>query len=387
MSGVNPVVLIQMLMNYHHMGETYKFELKPTDEKRYVPKDPRTFVFQKNNRLRVHKETEDEVKRRKSNLPFSTVRVAENTIRRQLAKTLNGRVGKVWFDPNLEGLAIPLETATGNSGFGVLPTGSRIKIPEGKFIRAFTYWEKVNDIDLSAFALTEDGKQEEFSWRNMYAKQGQDITFSGDQTSGYNGGSEYLDINLEKFKLNYPDYRYIVFCNNVYSGINFSDCYCKAGFMIREENPELILPWKGERDPKTPGRVKYEDFDTEKLQPKIFDPNTVATSFRINTQSMFAYLFAIDLKTREMVWLNVSREGRTTVAGTTGMDWLKKYLTMTDILSLKDLYRMAGEIVADPADADILVTDNGAKNLDRIGETEIVHSWDFEKMLGLLKAG
>ena len=92
--------------------------------------------------------------------------------------------------------------------------------------------------------------------------------------------------------------------------------------MIREENPELVLPWKGERDPKTPGRVKYEDFDTEKLQPKIFDPNTVATSYQINTKSMFAYLFAIDLKTREMVWLNVSREGRTTVAGTTGMDWL-----------------------------------------------------------------
>ena len=391
MSGVNPVVLIQMLMNYHRMGESDKFELKPTDEKRYIPKDPRTFVFQKNNRLRVHRETDEEVNKRKSNLPFSTVRVAENTIRRQLAKVLKGRCGKIWIDPDLEKLAVPLETATGNSGFGVLPTGSRIKIPEGKFIRAFTYWEKVNDIDLSAFALTEDGKQEEFSWRNMFMKQGTDITFSGDQTSGYNGGSEYLDINVDLFKWNHPDYRYIVFCNNVYSGINFSDCYCKAGFMIREENPELVLPWKGERDPKTPGRVKYEDFDTEKLQPKIFDPNTVATSYQINTKSMFAYLFAIDLKTREMVWLNVSREGRTTVAGTTGMDWLKKYLTMTDILSLKDLYAMAGEIVDSPGDADILVTD--AEDILRRNygpwscEQKFIHSWDFEKMLNLLKAG
>ena len=80
MSGVNPVVLIQMMMNYHRMAECGEYELKPTGEKKYVPKDPRTFVFQKNNRLRIHRETDDEVKRRKSNLPFSTVRIAEYVI-------------------------------------------------------------------------------------------------------------------------------------------------------------------------------------------------------------------------------------------------------------------------------------------------------------------
>lgn len=370
MSGVNPVVLIQMMMNYHRMGESDKYEIKCTDEKKYVPKDPRTFVFQKNNRLRIHRETDDEVKRRKSNLPFSTVRIAEDTIRRQLAKVLKGRCGRVWIDDDLQKLAVPLENATGNSGFGVLPTGSRMKIPEGKFIRAFTYWEKVNDIDLSAFALAEDGKQEEFSWRNMYAKQGTDITFSGDQTSGYDGGSEYLDINVDLFKRNHPEYRYIIFCNNVYSGINFSQCICKAGFMIREADSEKVPFWKGER--------------SEKTSPMIFDPKTVITSYQINAESMFAYLFAIDLKTREMVWLNLSREGRTAVAGTTGMDWLKKYLTMTDIFSLKDLYSMAGEIVDSPGDADILVTDRPILGIRENQAT--VRSWDFEKMLSLLKA-
>lgn len=384
MSGVNPVVMIQMLMNYHQMGESNKFELKPTDEKKYVPRESRTFVFQKNNLLRIHRETDEEVKRRKSNLSFSTIRAAENTIRNQLVKTLKGRCGKVWIDPELKKLAVPLETATGNSGFGVLPTGSRIPIPEGKFIRAFTYWEKVNDIDLSAFALTEDGEQEEFSWRNMYRRQGTDITFSGDQTSGYNGGSEYLDINIELFKKNHPGFRYVVFCDNVYSGINFNQCFCKAGFMIREEDPKEILPWKGEVNPCTPSRVSYGNFDVEKLQPEIFDPRTVATSYQINAESTFAYLFAIDLKTREMVWLNLTRKGQTTVAGTTRMDWLMKYLTMTDIFSLKDLYSMAGIIVDDPLEADILVTD---KTILRIRENqETVRSWNFEKMLSLLKA-
>lgn len=368
MSGVNPVVMIQMLLNYHRMGESDKYEIKCTDEKKYVPRDPRTFVFQKNNRLRVHRETDEEVRKRKSNLAFSTVRIAESTIRRQLAKTLHGRCGKVWFDPELDGLSIPLETATGNSGYRVLSTGSRIKIPKGKFIRAFTYWEKVNDIDLSAFALTENGRQEEFSWRNMYGKQGEDICYSGDQTSGYNGGSEYFDVNVDLFKENHPDYRYLIFCNNVYSGINFSQCECKAGFMIRETDPEKVPFWKGERSKKT--------------SLMIFDPKTVATSYRINAESMFAYLFAIDLKTHEMVWLNLARKYQTRVAGTTRMDWLMKYLTMTEVLSLKDLYAMAGTLVDKPEDADILVTDR----TDAIMDT-VIHSWDFEKMLSLLKAG
>ena len=374
MPGVNPVVLIQMMLNYHQMGDTYKYTLKSTDDIKYVPKEPRTFVFKKNNLMRIHKETDEEVGRRKSNLSFRTVRTAENVIRRQLEKTLKNRVGTVWVDPKLENLAPPLETATGNSGFGMLTTGSRIKIPEGKFIRAFTYWEKVNDIDLSAFALTEDGRQEEFSWRNMWSKQNEEITYSGDQTSGYNGGSEYLDVNIDLFKRRNPDFRYVIFCDNVYSGINFSQCDCKAGFMIREEDPNKVPFWKGER-----GNLMLER--PQKVQAEIFDPKTVATSWRINTESTFAYLFAIDLKTREMIWLNLARAGRTTVAGTTSMDWLKKYLTMTDIFSLKDLYRMAGTLVDRPEDADILVTDRTDAESDAV-----VHSWDFEKMLSLLKA-
>ena len=44
--------------------------------------------------------------------------------------------------------------------------------------------------------LTEDGNRREFSWRTMSRHQSGAITYSGDQTSGYLGGSEYFDINL-----------------------------------------------------------------------------------------------------------------------------------------------------------------------------------------------
>ena len=60
------------------------------------------------------------------------------------------------------------------------------------------------------------------------------ITYSGDETSGYSGGSEYFDINIPEFRALYSEYQYLIFCDNVYSGTNFSKCFCKAGYMLRD---------------------------------------------------------------------------------------------------------------------------------------------------------
>lgn len=354
MSELNSVVLIQLMMSYA-MDEVT---------------GPRTFTFQRNNLMHTHTETEEEVSKRKSILNNATRKKAYSALLDALKRTVYGRVGYVWCDPKMEKLAIPLETATGDSGFGVLPTGSRVEIPEGKFVRAFTYWKRVNDIDLSCFGLTEDGKQEEFSWRNMWNKQGKDITYSGDQTSGYEGGSEYFDIDIDLFRKLHPDMRYIVFCNNVYSGIDFAQCDCKAGFMIREEDPKKVPWWIGERNERP-----------HNLYP-VFDPGTVATSFKINAKSTFAYLFAIDLEAREMVWLNIAKAGRQTVAGESRMGWLRKYLHMAEIFSMPDLLRMAGTEVDRPEDADIILTDSSI--VSKKAGAEIIHSWDIEKMLKLI---
>lgn len=346
--SVNPVLLMQLINSYHFQTE----------------KGQRTFNFQKNNRMRVHKETNDELFHRKSFLSEDVRKLTENTLQEKLEKALKNRLGKVYVDPEMENIAVPLETATGATGFGVLPTGSRIFIPEGKFVRAFTYWEKVNDIDLSCFALTEDFKQEEFSWRNMYGKQSEEIAYSGDQTSGYNGGSEYFDVNIDLFREKHPDARYIVFCDNIYSDLSFDKCVCTAGFMVR--NKYDTEEWKGE---------------VNSSSRKVFDPKTVETSFGVTADATFAYLFAIDLKTRQMIWLNLTRKDSVHVAGTTEMAWLNRYFEATEIFNVAKLYRYAAkELVSDPTDAEIIVSDH----VD--SEGEIVHSYDTEKVLNLLHA-
>lgn len=356
MSKVNPVVLMQLIQAYHF------------DE---GGKERRSFVFQRNNLVRIHRETEEEVLKRKSLLDRHTREIAETSLKEALRISLQGKIGKVYIHPEMKRIAVPLEMATGESGFGVLPTGSRVPIPEGEFIRAFTYWEQVNDIDLSVIGVTDDWKQTEFSWRTMYGYQGPEITFSGDQTSGYDGGCEYFDIHPASFRMMHPEIRYLILCDNMYSASTFDDCICKAGFMTRKT--KKTDPWKGTRD-----SVASPEF-------RLFDPQTVKTSFTVNSDSTFVHLFAIDLKEMEMIWLNVSRQGTHHVAGDTSMKWLKRYLQITDVFNVYDLYSQAGTVVNRAEDADVIVADLEIPVSEEKEKTVArIHSWDVEQMLSLL---
>ena len=342
MGKMNPIVLIQMLMQYRNYSA-----------------GGRVFKFTRNNRIRVHHETDEEQAKRKSVLAPQIRETAGLVIKNKLKDALKGRAGKVYVDNAMKSVAVPLQMSAGQTGFDILPTGSRVKIPEGKKIRAFTYWEKVDDIDLSCIGLTEEGLQREFSWRTMYSNQGSDITFSGDETSGYNGGSEYFDINLDLLKAKNPDFRYVVFCDNIFThrgSTHFNDCFCKAGFMMRDEK------------------------DTG----EIYEPKTVKTSFRVGGDSSFNYMFAIDLVTREMIWLNIIREGNHAIAGNEKMDFLLSYLRMTDVFNVYDLFTWCGE-KANIFDADIIVTDYQFENdkffKDALKGKEIIRSYEFDKIL------
>ena len=334
----NAIILIQLIMQYAN----------------YVANTGRAFKFTRYNKLRVHKETVAEQAKRKSVLSPERVEELSVVMRESLKRILAGKLGKVYVSPNMYNIALPLQENTSNGGYGVLPKGSRIHIEEGKKIRAFTYWEKVNDIDLSVIGITEDGRQREFSWRTMYNHQSRELTFSGDQTSGYNGGSEYFDVDVALFKKNHPEIKYLVFCNNVYSGTPFSGCLCKAGYMLR--------------DAKDSGEV--------------FEPKTVQSSFIINRDSTFAYLFGIDLEKNDFVWLNTSRDSNAIVAGATPLSFLIDYFKTTSILNVGMLFDMlAVEVVDSPEKAEVIVSDEDIE----VGEDiEVIRSYNFEKITALM---
>ena len=335
----NAIILLQLLSHYYD-----------------PPVLRRTFKFVRHGMQARHLETAAEISRRKTVLAKRDLKTARNAIHDQIAKVLKGRIGKVYLSPDMKNIVIPLQEGASQGGFGSLTRGSRIPLPTGKKIRAFTYWEKVNDIDLSVIGLDDQMKQHEFSWRNMASNQSEAITFSGDQTSGYNGGSEFFDLDPEQFKAKYPKIRYLIFCNNIFTSTcsGFDKCICRAGYMMRD----------------------IED------SGEIFEPKTVQSSFPIDCKSSFAYLFGLDMVKNDFVWLNTALESRSRVAGTNSLDFLVKYFKAAEILNVYDFFTMmASEIVDDPKEADYAVTD---EEIEAGENTVIIHSYDIEKMIALL---
>ena len=337
-SSDNKILLIQLL--YHYADG--------------VSREPRTFKFQKLGMMRVYHEEDEQSVKPHSFLNEDLAARASMRVLSELERSCKGALGKVYVDGGMRRIALPLQEGTSHGGVGTLPRGSRLPIPEGKKIRAFTYWERVEDIDLSAFAIGEGGDQIEFSWRTCFNYPS--IVFSGDETSGYYGGSEYFDIDRLKEEV-LPDYmRYLVFCDNVYTKVPFTECMCKAGYMMRD------LEDSGE----------------------IFEPTTVKSSFPITCASTFAYLFAIDLETREIVWLNMARDSRARIAGTTSMEFLRDYLKATNVINLRDFARMlAIEVVDDPLQADVVFSDHDEPMREG---AERIRSIDTERIIELLNS-
>ena len=334
LDNLNLILLIQMIRQYKHYHA-----------------DRRTFKFVRHHLMTTHKETDEEMDARRSIIPESVRSMLETYLIALLKKKLAEKaIGRVYVEDGMEKISVPLQEATGASGLGVLPRGSRLRIGEGNKLRCFTYWEKVDDIDLACFGLGETGlDQREFSWRSMWEEQDDCIIFSGDETSGYYGGSEYFDIVIPEFREKYPDVRYLVFTDNVYTGIDFNRVECTAGYMIREE----------------------ED------SGEIFEPKTVKSSFRITGESTFAVLFALDLKEREIIWLNIIMDSEDAIAGENEMAMVRDYLDATDTISVGTMFRgMATEIVEKPEDADVIVADHFDGEL-RQGQ-KLIRSCDYE---------
>ena len=342
MDTKNVIVLIQLLIQYSDYSKNQA---------------SRTFKFTKYNQLRVHNETAEEQKKRRSYITEGQANMLAARIKENLQTVLKGRLGKVYIDENMKNYALPIQENTSQGGFGVLTRGSKINIGETKKLRAFTYWEKVNDIDLSVFGIEENGRRTEFSWRTMAGSQSEAITYSGDETSGYNGGSEYFDLDMDKFREKYPAMRYLIFCDNVYSGLTFGECYCRAGYMLRD----------------------LED------SGQVYEPKTVKSSFAIDCDSTFAYLFGVDLKTNDFIWLNMARESNAAVAGTTSMDFLTDYFHVTDIINVASFFEMmAAEVVSDMSEADVIVTDKTVDASLVPEGAEVIREYDLEKMIALM---
>ena len=333
----SPVVLFQILTNLNLDNDG---------------SDARTFRWVKHNLTSTHTETLDELGRRKSILPAARAKAVrehiEQKVREYLAQGGDANL-KVYVDETMKNIALPLQEGSSSSGFNTLPRGSRIPL-NGKQLRAFTYWEKVNDIDLAMKVVHTNGNVEHIGWYAWSNDEKQGYSFSGDETSGYNGGAEYFDINIEQFKKNRPTAKYIIFTDNVYSSEHFCNVVCRAGFMLREN-------------------LK---------RGAIFEPKTVKTSWTISADSREAYLFALDLETYEMIWLNTAIQTERSV-NTGDAKVIMSVMDATKKFNVYDLYTTRyTNRVETPTEADLIVSD---QVLELRPEQTQIHSYDIDALL------
>ena len=117
---------------------------------------------------------------------------------------------------------------------------------------------------------------------------------------------------------------------------------------------------------------------------EIFELKTVKSSFKVNCDSTMAYLFAIDLKRGDLVWLNVACDSDDIIGASHSPAFLRPYMTLTDSLNLASVFSMmASETVDDPKDAEIVLSDKDVEISE--GATQI-RSCDFEKIIALIEA-
>ena len=115
---------------------------------------------------------------------------------------------------------------------------------------------------------------------------------------------------------------------------------------------------------------------------QIYEPKTVKSSFIVNSAGTFAYLFGIDLKTNEFIWLNMARDSKVAVAGDTGMDFITDYFHVTDIINVHSFFEMmATEVVSDISEAEVVVTNKEVECADNV---QVIREYDIEKMIALM---
>ena len=177
--------------------------------------------------------------------------------------TANGEPQKFYVDENLYGRVLPFNKRGDSATAAPMEKGSQVPFDHKGIVRFFVHWSKARDVDLSMIAFDEDWNQK--VQVSFTALRGEfEAVHSGDITSGYNGATEYIDFNVQKFLDG--GVRYVCPVINSYSGELFSNMNCFGGFMKRSgiKSGELFEPATVE--------VKFDiDQPSRNVMPFIFD--------------------------------------------------------------------------------------------------------------------
>ena len=311
---------------------------------------PRTFTFFKNRLVKHHVETEYETKWRKSRLSSGTIKFLHKVCLEKIYEYYHKlpSLGKIYINDSFYKLGVPTNTSAGGKGIDVVPTGSRLAC-RNDYIRTFVTWKDVYDIDAELYCIKKSGKLDIMNFRNYHDKPfGESILFSGDCRG--TTGTEYFDIKLDEMKN--KGYKYIVQSFHGYNGrLNQGEIYC--GYQNKTD-----------------------------LYTQVWDPKNIEFQFKVFGDTRACMGFAIDLDTKEMIILNLMVEDESRVADADNINNITKYLDPNFLeVSIGSIFECRGELVNDPAEADVVCDDNYKPKSDAI---KVIRSYELEKLVALV---
>ena len=222
------------------------------------------------------------------NIPSDTLIAAKNVIEGSLMNKFAKLepLGKVWIAPILYKSPVPFAMRSSNAALKTLVRGTRLPFGDYKVIRAFVHWfdEHGNrDLDLSANLLDSNcNSVDHVSFTNLRFGQRHTATVihSGDVRHRQGACAEYIDVDVNATRN--MGVRYVIVDVR-----NF-----ERGPLA--EVPECVSGWMG------------RDFPESDLH---FIPKTVQNSFQLTNEGQVCYTVALDLETREAIWLDVDSNG------------------------------------------------------------------------------
>lgn len=310
----------------------------------------RVFVFNANGRFKSHIETLQERSTRRSVIGEEVKAKAVEALKNALKKHYAARpsLGKIYVSEKFRKVAIPMNTSATGKGLDVLPTGSRLPI-KGDYIRAFCYWKNVYDRDLSVIVVDEYNEAESIFWGDFFEKKyGDSILSSGDVRG--DKGAEYIDFKINEVYA--AGCRYgVVFVNAYQDDFVTGESYC--GYQ-----------------------------DKNDLKTQAWSSKNIAMKIRIEGNTKQFAAFAFDFETREIIIFNLMDGRNKSIVDSNDVYAYEKYFS-ADFLkafNIYDLLSLQGELVSDPAEADIVFDDSY-----KCGKSKkVVRPWDVEALIALI---
>ncbi|MCK6520752.1 hypothetical protein L6R49_04845 [Myxococcota bacterium] len=195
------------------------------------------------------------------------------------------------LDESLAQIVAPFNERTASVSAVNLPRGSSLPLPEGSLARLFMHWcQQPNDSDYSDLDLSVGFYGEDWSYKDVCSYYKLKLALggvtvarsSGDFTSAPHpdGASEFVDLLVHNARA--QGLRYAVMVVNAYFGPPFSKlARAFAGLMVREDDGSAV-----------------------------FDPRTVHLRFALDGPNGVFMPLLVDLATRRVHWLDVSRKGQ-----------------------------------------------------------------------------